>query len=481
MSPAATSYRWSDTEIRFIVPEFMIGGLVTVETKQGESREVICFTNRRQMPVVVSGPLRPGEPYISRIEPERGAVGDVITLSGLNFGLNRGSESNVQFAWVSGESLSTYTSEDALIAAREIDYDYVAWTDREIQVRVPDGATTGNIRVSTDKGDSNAAFFEVDERAGKKLFSAKVTYILQRNIDLKVIRADKDNGLYLFVPRILETSGQRNFQLISIDPEPFTRDFRGFMIFYIEELEQAQRYSVAHSVMFDRFEVESRVVESRLRTAYDKSSRLYQTYTNADALVPSTADKIADVADALVRGVKSPYTKAWRIYDYVVARLSYAQDPEAADPVEAIDRQKGDARTYAVLFSALARNAGIPARPVAGYIVTDPLKRTVRPHFWAEFYLERIGWLPVDPLLGDGLRFGDFPSGVAVKSYYFGNMDNRHIALMAGLPALRQMNPNGRTVKLEDPASFQPVHEESVGNLRAYSSNWSDIEILGIY
>ena len=60
-------------------------------------------------------------------------------------------------------------------------------------------------------------------------------------------------------------------------------------------------------------------------------------------------------------------------------------------------------------------------------------------------------------------------------------MDNRHIALHAGLPALKQWNPKGKTIRVDGQATFQPIHEEAVGNLRAYSSNWGEVEILGVY
>jgi len=249
ITPATSSYQWSDSEIRFSVPREMVGGIVKITAKHGESREVVCFTNKNQLPVVVSGPQKPGEPYIARIEPDSGAVGSIVTISGLNFGLARGSDTRVFFSWVAGETGGAYGSADTMIAAKDLDYDYVAWTDREIQVRVPDGATTGNVRVMTDKGMSNAAFFEVDDRAGTKLYDAKVSYIVQREIDLKVIRAEKDNGLYLWVPLIADRPEQRNFQPIAVEPEPFTGDYRGFMLFHLEELEQGKRYSVLYSLM----------------------------------------------------------------------------------------------------------------------------------------------------------------------------------------------------------------------------------------
>lgn len=112
ISPPASSYQWSDGEIRFIVPDEMSGGIVSVATRRGESGEVICFTNNRRLPIVVSGPVNPGEPYIGRIDPDREAVGGVVTISGLNFGLERGNDSGVFFSWVTGEGKGVYGSED---------------------------------------------------------------------------------------------------------------------------------------------------------------------------------------------------------------------------------------------------------------------------------------------------------------------------------------------------------------------------------
>ncbi len=477
ISPPTSSYQWSDREIRFIVPREMAGGLVKVVAKHGESGEVICFTNTRQLPVIVSGPLNPGEPYISRIEPNSGTVGTVITLSGLNFGLKRGT---VDFSWVSGDS-STNALSDSMITALEINHDYVAWADREVQVRVPDGATSGNVKILTDKGTSNAEYFEVDDRAGSKRYENKVTYIIQRTVDIKTIRAETGNGLYLWVPRIVDVPEQRNLQLLFLDPDPLNSNYRGFMLFFFEDLKEGERYKLSYSQMFDRYEVNTTIIEWKVAVNYNKLSRLYQEYTNSDAVVPSSDKKIVQVSKAVNRGVKNPYVKARRIYDYVKNRLSYDESPEAVDIVKALDAKKGNAYTYAVLFCALARSSGIPARPIAGYIVTDPDRRLVAKHFWAEFYLEKIGWVPVDPLLGDGRKFGDFPTGVSARSYYFGNMDNRHIALVKGLPKLKQMDPDGRTVRLDGQASFQPIHEEATGKLRGYSSIWGELEIPGIY
>ncbi|KKL94786.1 hypothetical protein LCGC14_1861220, partial [marine sediment metagenome] len=43
-------------------------------------------------------------------------------------------------------------------------------------MRVPDGASSGNLTVVTDKGKSNSVYFEVKDEAGAKLFGSKRIY-----------------------------------------------------------------------------------------------------------------------------------------------------------------------------------------------------------------------------------------------------------------------------------------------------------------
>ena len=92
-----------------------------------------------------------------------------------------------------------------------------------------------------------------------------------------------------------------------------------------------------------------------------------------------------------------------------------------------------------------------------------------------------MGWIPIDPLLGDGVTFGDLGVQDGVRNLYFGGLDNRHITLSKGLVLLEKMNPNGRQVSRRGAASFQSVHEEYVGNLYSYSSRWDELKLLGMY
>jgi transglutaminase-like putative cysteine protease len=70
-----------------------------------------------------------------------------------------------------------------------------------------------------------------------------------------------------------------------------------------------------------------------------------------------------------------------------------------------------------MLFVALCRAGGVPARPVAGCWALGENQW----HCWAEFLLPGVGWIPVDPTVGD--------RGPAERRFSFGNLDNNRVAL----------------------------------------------------
>lgn len=69
--------------------------------------------------------------------------------------------------------------------------------------------------------------------------------------------------------------------------------------------------------------------------------------------------------------------------------------PTIGDPELTLIRRRGDSSNRAELFVAMARSLGIPARPVAGLLVSGG---RFRYRAWAEVWLD--GWVPVDPSLG---------------------------------------------------------------------------------
>ena len=174
--------------------------------------------------------------------------------------------------------------------------------------------------------------------------------------------------------------------------------------------------------------------------------------------------------------VANPYYRAQSIFSEVIRRLESTEIPPVSNVIENLTTGNGDAYVYSVLFCALARKSGIPARPVAGHII-DKRTKSHR-HFWADFYLEEFGWVPVDPFLGDGARYGDFPDqkdleNIEPRNYYFGNIDNHHISFSRGLVSIPAQNPHGRRIMHDRMYSLQTVHEEVAGEIESYNTEWT--------
>ncbi len=174
VSPTSTDYgEWTDTRISVTIPDEAASGIVYVITKSGRSSGLL-FINQGDIPLPASGSARPGDPYIvnnsdNPIQPSAARVGDTITIYGMNFGLEKGT-SEVYFTWAGQQSPSSGSLDlSNLLPARDYNLDYISWSDREIKLRVPDGAASGNVLVTSDKGRSNAAYFVVNKGPARRL------------------------------------------------------------------------------------------------------------------------------------------------------------------------------------------------------------------------------------------------------------------------------------------------------------------------
>ena len=129
-SVAVSSFEtWSDQAIRFRVPLNAPSGDVTVVTSEGTSNAV-------RMEIA--------SPYLAQLSPPQVQAGEYLTLTGGNFGQERGTgyvlfNPNVQ-------------------AATD---DYAVWSSGIIVVRVPSQARSGGVRVFTADGVTGAAQVEI--------------------------------------------------------------------------------------------------------------------------------------------------------------------------------------------------------------------------------------------------------------------------------------------------------------------------------
>jgi hypothetical protein len=481
ISPTSSDYgEWSDTSVSVRIPEEANSGLVYVMTPTGRSRGLL-FINSEQIPVLAPGSAKPGEPFVNSIAPLAARVGDTITVSGMNFGLQKGS-SEAYFTWTAGSAEAGGGFDLAsLLPAREYNLDYISWSDREIVLRVPDGASSGNVLVTSDKGRSNSVYFEVLGGAGTKFFTEGQKYAVDYGMKISVTSAVGENSLSVWMPRLIQTPEQRRVQLVSQDPAPAFDGGNGAVLFTFTGLRKGAEQRVTMSFLFDRYAVQTQVSPAKV-PAYTTTSDLYRKFTSPDILVPSASPDIVKAAASAAGAEKNPWLRARRMYDWLLGQLAYSPTVRDGDALIALKMKRADAFGYASLYCALLRAAGVPARLVGGVLVREG-EESARRHFWSEFYVESLGWVPVDPLLGDeaSLVPGPVDPDLDTRAYYFGSLDNRHLTFTKGLEEVSRLSPEGKTRRRREFPWLLTLHEEVQGDITGYTASFEDVRVSGKY
>ena len=116
-----------------------------------------------------------------------------------------------------------------------------------------------------------------------------------------------------------------------------------------------------------------------------------------------------------------PVRQAKRFYDFITQQVLYSYVRgylliENGAEYAAVN-QRGDCGLQALLFIALCRIAGIPARWQSGLYA---LPGDEGSHDWAWFYTETWGWLPADCSFGGAARRG---GNEERRQFYFGHLD----------------------------------------------------------
>lgn len=149
---------------------------------------------------------------------------------------------------------------------------------------------------------------------------------------------------------------------------------------------------------------------------YDPESPEVRDYTVPRSRIESDDPRIVELARQFASD-GNPYRRAWAIYNHVIDQSSYVDAP-ARGALPMLQSKVGCCADYAMLFVAICRATGIPARECSGFVV----KGGGTWHSWAEFYLPNLGWIPCDPQAGDSspeareLAFAEVsgPPGVAL-------------------------------------------------------------------
>ncbi len=210
---------------------------------------------------------------------------------------------------------------------------------------------------------------------------------------------------------------------------------------------------------------------------YDEESAEYQRYTRSEPWVEVT-DAIRATAGEIVGDETNPYVKARMIFDWTVANIRYeSPDIDHCSATKSFARRAGDCGGFSVVFCALCRAAGVPARTVTA---CWPFGGG---HQWAEVLIPPYGWVPADtsaaqmfvpggsiPATEDDVHVFMERTGIPSwdAGWLFGNLYPHRLIVSVG---------NNVTFKYAEPKVGKVFRIMQPGSAGAYPSN---VEYVGI-
>jgi len=256
---------------------------------------------------------------------------------------------------------------------------------------------------------------------------------------------DRAKDLKLWIPIPREWDSQKAVRIISVEPKPhaeYTDPEHGNQMLFWDfgKGPEKSSYKVHIDYRLECYEMRADVDPNKVGS-YDKTSKEYALYTRSTHTI-CISPKVKELARQAVGGEGNPYIQAEKIFRFVRKKVRFKMhrlergvgtkallNNPAYDEKTGEEYYEGECFQQAVLFIAMCRSVGIPARTVNAFVGHSPWAQeddlelflpielelspdglagarhylTGSPHAWAEFYIPRYGWIPVDPTWG---RFG---------------------------------------------------------------------------
>ena len=485
----ASSYiSWSNNCIKIVLPANVQDGLLVVGTKEMRSKPAL-FANEVEIPVPVPVVQQVTKPVITMLSSDKLSVGELLVISGNNFGDSK-NQSKVLFTMDCNNKISEADYKNValltenMIPASEDDFDYVSWSNTEISVRVPDGASSGLVIVDTGREKSDPKEFVVNTEAGRKEYLNKKIYLVEYTADIADVVTNDISTITLRCPVPFSSPAQPQVEITDVVPEPILVNYQNNLIHQITR----SRNNTPKSVFKQNFvlpvlEVRTNVNVTKIGNYKNTEKNLLSGALKADTLIPCDDKSVKELCEKIIGKEKNPWSKAKFIYDYMCENFSVLSKVRKgdSDPLDLIKKGNGDAYDFAVICTALLRAAEIPAYTDSGILVNQDLQ--TQTHWWCEFYIDKVGWIPCDPALGAGLEYKQWTDSdvVDAKNFYFGNMDSHHIMFSRGWSQLKPFSADSKIVQQPRSFALQSIWEEASKDTAKYSSYWSVPVVKGVY
>lgn len=140
--------------------------------------------------------------------------------------------------------------------------------------------------------------------------------------------------------------------------------------------------------------------------SYDLGDKDLSLYTSGEYYINSDSQIIKSTVKSIVGEEKNPRIVAEKLYNFVADRMVYDTDKlgkktsSYSYASDILQERKGVCTDYSILYAALCRAAGIPAKFVQGVPAFSILKegggQLPYAHAWVEIKLPGYGWIPID-------------------------------------------------------------------------------------
>lgn len=137
-------------------------------------------------------------------------------------------------------------------------------------------------------------------------------------------------------------------------------------------------------------------------------------YLRPTAFLQSDHPSIKALAGKILKGETDAQRAAVKLKDWVYKEIAKQPTVSIPNALQVLQTRKGDCNEHTVLFNALARAAGIPAKTVVGVVY---LRGAFYYHAWSEVWLGE--WISLDSV------FNQFPADVTHVKFLEGEIDRQ--------------------------------------------------------
>jgi hypothetical protein len=138
------------------------------------------------------------------------------------------------------------------------------------------------------------------------------------------------------------------------------------------------------------------------------------SYLQPTPFVQADHPKIQALARQILNGERDGNRAAIKIKDWVYNAIAKQPTVSIPNALEVLQTRSGDCNEHTVLFNALARAAGLPAKTVVGVVY---LRGAFYYHAWSEVWLG--DWVSLDSVLNQ------FPADVTHVKFLEGEIDRQ--------------------------------------------------------